>query len=235
MKKIGFVIAMSDELEATLSSLEKERIETLEAQPFPIYKYINKDKELYFIKCCIGKVNASAATTYLINKYNIDYLVNAGIAGAGKVGIDIADTIVIDGFVQYDFDVTALGDPLGLLPLIDKVRMDSDKDLTNELKEVLDKNNHKYHVGLAATADRFMSDRDMKDRIIKEFTPACFDMESGAIAHVAILYNIPMISIKTVSDKANSDADYDYALNKPRILKELGRVMGLYYDHLFNS
>ena len=60
------------------------------------------------------------------------------------------------------------------------------------------------------SGDQFISDRDTKKSIIDSVGGMCTEMEGAAIAHVAYLSDTPFLIIRSISDKANDEADMDY-------------------------
>ena len=64
--------------------------------------------------------------------------------------------------------------------------------------------------GRICTGDQFISTKAQKDLITNNFGGYCCDMESGAIAQVCYLNQIPFVIVRAVSDKANSQATIDF-------------------------
>lgn len=60
-------------------------------------------------------------------------------------------------------------------------------------------------MGVVASGDIFCTDENMKNKINKKFNAGVVDMECAAIGHVAVLDNIPFISVRSISDIPNGD------------------------------
>ena len=58
--------------------------------------------------------------------------------------------------------------------------------------------------GVIASGERFISG-GRRDEIQKNFDPLAVDMETAAIAHICHLFDVPFISVRTISDTAGSD------------------------------
>lgn len=140
----------------------------------------------------VGKVNASFTTTILIKEFNVDKIINIGIAG-GNSHMNVGDILLIDKIYYHDFDLTAFGYDLGEIPGIAKYFKAS--DLKIELKK-----------GNVASGDRFITGISPLNNI------DCFDMETAAIAHVCFLCKIEIFSIKIISDVIGKSKINDYEI-----------------------
>ena len=87
MKEIGIIVAMDEEreeIEKLMKNTQKEQFYNLS-----FLKGNIQDKECILIKCGVGKVNAARATQVMIDKYNIEYMINAGVGGAINNALNI--------------------------------------------------------------------------------------------------------------------------------------------------
>ena len=66
------------------------------------------------------------------------------------------------------------------------------------------------HTGRVVSGDQFISSKEVKERLIKEFQGDCAEMEGASIAHGAYLNGIPFVIIRAISDKADDSAEMDY-------------------------
>lgn len=66
------------------------------------------------------------------------------------------------------------------------------------------------------SGDQFISSKEVKERLIKEFQGDCAEMEGASIAHGAYLNGIPFVIIRAISDKADDSAEMDYPTLKGR-------------------
>ena len=55
-----------------------------------------------------GKVNSARTAQILIDNFNLDYIINIGVAGGINKDLQIGDIVVGKALVQYDFDLTKL-------------------------------------------------------------------------------------------------------------------------------
>ncbi len=202
-KKIGVVIA--DDMEflplvelASSFGAKKGEINSYETISFSV-----SGKEVVAIKCRIGKVNAATATAMLIDKFNPDCIMNIGLSGGVK-GVNRGTVFAGTSFIECDFDLGALGRPLGEKPGQDFL-YEADKDLLGKIPEELG-----IRLLKCGTGDYFLTKDSQKEEYYNLFGINTFDMETGAIASVCHCCNVPMLSIRKISDDSEDSAAEDY-------------------------
>ena len=171
-------------------------------------------KECVLVECGIGKVNAARTTQILIDKYDIEYVVNIGTAGGIKDDLKVTDIVIAEKLVQYDFDITAFGHEKGYITGIGKY-INSDKELLEKCKDTIqvldEEKDYNVHVGIVASGDIFCTDKNIANNIYEEFNAICVEMEGAAIAQTCLLDNIPFIVIRSISDtpSGNNNITFD--------------------------
>ena len=204
----GIIGAMEEEIIYIKSKMEI--LITREIIGTTVYAGKINGQNVVLARCGIGKVNAAVCTQMLIDLYNVDCVINTGVAGSMNSNVHLGDVVISTKLVQHDFDATAFGDDeLGFIPRLGIKFFEADKNLCNiafeNANDVLAAKGAKAHKGIIATGDQFISDKSVKEKIGKEFSPLCVEMEGAAIAHACFLNNIPFIVIRAISD--NSDGD----------------------------
>ena len=195
--KIGFIFALDEELEAFKNKLDV--VKENEIYDLKIYECNYKNVDCYLIKCGIGKVNAGRVTQILISEYNVDYIINMGVAGSVTKDINTLDVVVGEKLVQHDLDVTLFGHEKGEIPYTGKF-FSSDAKLVDIAKKIGNVN-----VGVIASGDQFISDQEQGEKIHEDFDALCVEMEGAAIAQVCSLCNVPFIVIRAISDSIYGD------------------------------
>ena len=76
---LGIIAAMSEELELLLQDMELKSKKTIANITFNEGKLFGKD--VVAVVCGIGKVNAAICTQILASTYNVDKVINVGVAG----------------------------------------------------------------------------------------------------------------------------------------------------------
>lgn len=145
----------------------------------------------------IGKVNAAVGAISLIDSFNPNLVVNTGIAGGTGQGAGILDVVIADRIGYHDVYCgpgNARGQVQGLPELFPCL---GDK-LVN-LGAV--SGNPAVKRGLIASGDLFVSTpEELKAVLAVQPEAMAVDMESGAIAQVCCLKEVPFLAIRVVSD-----------------------------------
>ena len=205
-KYIGIIAAENEEIEAIKNSMED--INEIKIYNLTFYKGIINNKNYIVVKCGVGKVNAARTTQVLIDKFDIECIVNLGSAGAINDILNIGDIVIGEQLVQHDFDVTAFGREKGYIPETGKM-FESDGDLVENCKKIKI-NDVKIITGIIASGDIFCTDIKMKEKIREKFNCDCVEMEGAAVAQVCYLNEIPFIVIRSISDIPNGKNQSDF-------------------------
>lgn len=210
MKKIGIITAIQEEfsvIEELMSNLE-----IINKYNLKIYSGIINNKEVVLVQCGVGKVNSARTTQILIDTFEIEYIINVGVAGSLNEKLEIGDILIGKNLVQHDFDITAGGHPKGYISKELGREFFSNSKLINRCEEII-KNDLKdinIRIGTIATGDVFCQEIKLKNEIINEFHADCVEMEGAAIAQVCTLCDIPFIVIRSISDKPNGHNNIDF-------------------------
>lgn len=209
MKYIAIIAAMNEEVESIKKLMDDISVKEIYDLQFITGK-INQ-KEVVLVKCGVGKVNAARTTQVLIDKFNIEYVINVGTAGSLNDNIEIGDVVIAEKLLQHDFDVTAGGHEKGYISGIGKYFY-SDISLTEKAKITMKQINEEFmqYLGTIATGDIFVQEIDVKNKIKEEFGVDCVEMEGAAIAQVCTLDKVPFIVIRAISDKPNGNNSIDF-------------------------
>ena len=209
--KLGIIVATDKEITETKKIFNN--IDEVKVYDLIFYKGKIKNTDIILVKCGIGKVNASRTAQILIDKFNIDMMINIGTAGGINSELNIKDIVIGDKLVQYDFDLSKIDNTeRGEIPGVGKY-INSDERLVEICKNVIEQDKEKdfnYKIGTIASADIFCSDKEISKSIRKEFDAECVEMEGAAIAQVCYLDNIPFVVIRGISDSPNGNNGIDY-------------------------
>ena len=214
MANLGIIVAEDEEFFAIENIVKNISIKIIYDLEF-LTGVINKSN-IILVKSGVGKVNASRTTQILIDKFDVDYVLNVGSAG-GVIGTKV---------VQHDFDVSAFGREKGMVPDVGKFFC-SDEVLVNRLISFSD-SSLVLRSGIVASGDRFITDINVKDFICNEFGADCIEMEGAAVAQVCFLCRKPFVIIRSISDKPNGSNNIDFdkflrvaSLNCAKIIDKL--------------
>ncbi|PHO06943.1 5'-methylthioadenosine/S-adenosylhomocysteine nucleosidase [Thermoanaerobacterium thermosaccharolyticum] len=211
MNKIGLIGAMEEEIDILKHFISNEEVTNRADMIF--YKGQLNGLDTVVVRSGIGKVNAAIAAQILISEFNVDCIINTGVAGGIKSGINVGDIVISSDAMEHDFDTTAFGDELGVIPRMRTSVFKADKYLIDiALKAANDNIDGKAYVGRIVSGDRFVSSKEEARRLGQQFSAYAVEMEGAAIAHTAYLNNIPFVIIRSISDNADGNATSDFNL-----------------------
>ncbi|WP_028331132.1 5'-methylthioadenosine/adenosylhomocysteine nucleosidase [Brachyspira alvinipulli] len=212
VKRIAIIGAMDSEITNFKGMIEN--IEEIEIANIIYYKGTLCGKNIVLLKSGIGKVNAAIATTIAIERFNVEKIIFTGVAGSGNPDYDISDIVISKDLIEHDFDTSALdGDELTVLVKgYDKNYYPADNSLIQLAKESAQKviTDNKVYIDTIATGDQFVGDNNKVKQIHNKFKAGAIEMEGAAVAHAALMYKVPFVVIRSLSDKADSDAVVDF-------------------------
>jgi len=210
INKIGVIGAMNEEVVSLKNMLEEKKEKLVAGLTFYEGKLLGKD--LVVVECGIAKVNAAMTAQILISEFDVDALINTGVAGALGHGIKVNDVVVSTEAIEYDVDASVMGDPKGTIPRMKTSVFIADKVLVDTAYKAFEEGHSKTNVykGRVVTGDRFVADKTTKAELRDHFKGACCEMEGGAIAHVASLNEVPFVIIRAISDNADDAAGVSY-------------------------
>lgn len=210
MNKIGIIGAMDEEVKGLKEDMIITSTATIASMEF--LEGTLSGKNVVVVRSGIGKVNAAVCAEILAGIYKADAIINTGIAGSLQAKIDIGDIVVSSDVLHHDMDATGFGYPLGQIPRMDVLSFQADDTLIKLAQEVCSKVNPDIntHVGRIVSGDQFISDKQIKEKISKDFAGFCTEMEGAAIAQTAYLNHIPFVILRAISDKADDSATMDY-------------------------
>ncbi|HSQ89638.1 5'-methylthioadenosine/adenosylhomocysteine nucleosidase [Romboutsia sp.] len=210
MNRIGIIGAMDEEVDILVELMDVK--ETIEKASLKFYKGTLEGKDIVLVRCGIGKVNSALCAQILISEFDVDAVVNTGVAGALHSDLDVYDIVISTDAIQYDFDTTVFGHKKGVIPRMDNSTFIADERLVKAAFEssVEETKTHKVVKGRVVTGDMFISSKELKDELVNDFGAYCGEMEGAAIAHVCSLNKVPFVIIRAMSDKADGTADVVY-------------------------
>lgn len=212
--KIGIIGAMAEEVEMLKEEMTIQEKYTQASMDFFEGDLLNKD--VVVVTCGIGKVNAAVCTQILVDHFQVDQIINVGIAGGMREDIYPGDIVVAENLVQHDMDVRFFGDPLGQIPRMDTFDFKCDDTLISKAKEAIEKlEDANAFVGRIISGDQFLSDAEKQRNLHETFDAYACEMEGAAIGHVCYLNKKPFVVIRSISDNAINGSHMDYETFAP--------------------
>ena len=205
MKKILIISAMADvELNYLIENLQEKQ--TIETKLCKFYKGKIYENEIILCDSKVGLINNAAATTLAIEKFNPDYIINQGCAGAISRDIHKSDIVIGTDCINITsintkFKEKGKGYNLDDWELINFVAGEKDRLIPqNGSKELIEK---------IGSGDIWNSGCDWLIKMNEKYGILCEEMEGIAIYTVANQYGIPAIDIRVISDNEILKEEYD--------------------------
>jgi len=188
---IGIITAMRNEFGFVKKIIES--IKSKRENGFKILIGTYNGIPIILIKSGVGHLNAEKAITHIAKNYPISLLINLGIAGSLKPGVNIGD-VIIGERILLEQDNNSHSENIC-------------EDIPNRMKEILkgfiSKRNTAYNYGAILTVKKPVLSSKRKKELYNTYGAECVDMEAGVIAKICALFEIPFLSIKVISDHAD--------------------------------
>ena len=225
MKKIGIIGAMEEEVAKLKENMQIQETSVIAGMEF--CQGICEGQNVVIVRSGIGKVNAAVCTQILCDVFKVNAIINTGVAGSLKNEINIGDIVLSEDALQHDMDATGFGYDPGVIPRMEESIFKGDETLLKLAQKVCQEVNPDIQVfrGRVVSGDQFISDHDVKQRIVNSFGGFCTEMEGAAIAQTAWLNKIPYLVIRAISDKADGSAEMDYSEFEIKAIEHTVRLM----------
>ena len=92
-----------------------------------------EDVMITVVQCAPGKVNAALCTQLLIDRFQVDRVINIGVACSLSERVVIKNIVIATDVCQYDIDITALGEPKGFINGLGTIKVATDPTLSDRL------------------------------------------------------------------------------------------------------
>lgn len=205
---IGVINAMQKEHEQLASLLTDRKEVKNGCATFTVGAF--GGQRIVLMQSGIGKVNAAIGAVELIRNYAPDVVVNTGVAGGIDASLGVMDVVVGQRVAYHDVDCgpeNEQGQVQGL-PLY----YEADARLCSVAMSI--DANVNLHKGLICSGDQFITDKAQLQTIKQRFADGlAVDMESGAVAQVCYIYNVPFLSFRIISDTPGADNHLDQYKN----------------------
>lgn len=206
MAKLGIICALDCEIEMFIKDFGAEVTEN---------KYIYKGKyqghEIYLTLCGIGKVNAAVCAQRLFDFANLDGIINSGVAGGVSDNLNVCDLAISSTLTYHDFSPIDVLDKYAPGCSVFK----ADQKLVKLAEDAADKlmnEGEKFvrETGMIVSGDMFVEDEEYNRMLKEKYNASCTEMEGAAVAHAAILNDVPFVVIRAISDNADGEANMSF-------------------------
>lgn len=217
---IGAVIAMQSEADILLDQMKIHRSLTVSGKKIHVGTAFGK--EIAVCVCGVGKVNAALGAQLLVSKFDVAKLLNFGVAGGLNKDTELCGVYQIGEAVQFDFDLTQLnGTKIGTLDEYEENYLSLDRLKTD------------FPLKKLGTSDRFNDSPDDFKLLTQELQADIRDMEGAAIVQAAYAAQLPVYSLKAISDVAGSGSTTEqFLMNRDKALQNLKAALPMIFEEL---
>ncbi|GMT48072.1 MAG: futalosine hydrolase [bacterium] len=216
----GLICAVEFEYEEVLKSLSRRR--QLEYGGLIFYKGFLRGRPLVLVASGVGKTNASHATTLFLEKFRPEMIINFGVGGAypdsgiSVGGIAVADREIYgdEGVVTPDGFMDMRG--MGIL-LLSNPAPGSGLDAKRPKKNLFNKlpihsmpvrkayrilKNLSFNPGKGpfVTLSTVTGTAARAAELQGRYRAICENMEGASVAHICMLYGVPFLEIRGISN-----------------------------------
>ena len=213
-KVILIAVAMKNELNTFLEKVEN--FEKREIDGIDFYEGQLLDKKIVCMLTGIGTINTSYAFGIAISNFNIDFVINYGIAGG--IGENVHKNTIVaveDCFNVSSYRTSELNHGTDnfkweYLTFVDDgadnlTIYNSDENLLNKLKEC----DPIMPIVRCGSGDIWNREKDVILNLKNNYSVDVADMECVSLYRLCNKLNIPVISFKAISDNVILSEDYD--------------------------
>jgi len=205
MSKIGIIGAMKLEIEQLINHMTIHDKQEIAGSMY--YCGCLHNKKIVVTCGGVGKVNAASSTQILISQFNVDAIINTGIAGGIKRDVKVCDIVISTDVTHHDVRKDQM---VSCYP--HQASFMSDERLITLAEDTIKASSYEsdYHIGRIVSGESFISDPATKNQILEAYEPHCVEMEGAAIGHVSYLNKVPFVVIRCISDNADDNATMSY-------------------------
>ena len=137
------------------------------------------------VQCAPGKVNAALCTQLLIDRFQVDRVINIGVACSLSERVVIKNIVIATDVCQYDIDITALGEPKGFINGLGTIKVATDPTLSDRLARTAINSGERIHRGTVASGDTFIGTAALKSAIagVMMTLLTCYGLPEAAMAN----------------------------------------------------
>mgnify|MGYP000501833357 FL=1 len=205
---IGIIGAMAVEVAHLKEAMQAPQIDVVSGITF--YRGRLAGQDVVLAKSGVGKVFAALCAQTMVLNYGVTRFVVSGVAGSLSKDLHIGDVVIATTCVQHDMDTSAVGDTIGMVSGINRIRFEADAATVRSLESVCRERHVPYTRGIVATGDQFVASAAKERWIADTFGAVASEMESCAVAQVAFVNRVPYAAIRVISDEADGKTPEDY-------------------------
>ena len=187
---------------------------------FIFYECEHKNYPVVISKTKIGEISSAIATTLAIKEYNPLLIINQGTAGALVDWLDKEDFVIgeqIYYISQYSTEKNILdNNPWGKIEYRtsddETMSYKADEKFIDYLKKLSVVNKQNIYFDIIASGDIWTKNVDQIRMYNNEYNVVCEAMECSGAYFAANSFNIPVASIRVISNNEIKNQDFDESI-----------------------
>ena len=222
---IGMIGIMDEEIISIKRKMQvNQRIQIAGMQ---YYIGLIDDKEVIAVKCHQGKAGAAICTQILIDQFNVEYIINVGVAAGLNPDLNIGDWVIASDGMKVDsetlFDDKEIAS--NEFKTENYIQMNEKLISVAEAGVKLLKGNQNVFIGCISSEDEFICSMRVEKHIYTPHTAYCAEMEGTSIAHTCFWNQIPFVMVRIISDKADQNPDMNFEDFVDESARNISRVI----------
>ena len=205
--KIGIVTAMAEEMKPLYNKLGNTVAEKI-VHGVRVSEIKLGENTVYLATGGVGEINAAMTVQMLVDLFEVEAVLNFGFVGTLRADIKLSELVIADRVCHYQFDTSAIdGTKVGQYFENPDIYFYLDEALITRVQAAISTPLRRVAV---ASGDVFVASEEQKKRLAEEFNCDICEMELAALAMACKRNEIPLLSIKVVSDGADSGAPLSF-------------------------
>jgi futalosine hydrolase len=181
------------------------------AGPRPVWHGESSSGDVYLASTGIGKVNAAITATLLTERFRPRVLINTGCGGAyWGSGLAVGDLAVATAEIYGDEGVLTVDGWHNLeiigIPSVERRGNRYSNEFPLSMQAAEKAFQFAYSLGLPVKRGKFVTVSTCSGtshrgaELYQRFSGICENMEGAAVAHVALLYDTPLLEVRGISN-----------------------------------
>jgi len=157
--------------------------------------------EVIAISGFIGKVETTAVTQKMIDRFSPNIVVLVSGAGALDPNLKPGDIVAGTEFQEYDLIVPTKSNSTRITS-VDSNTIEHVQNFFQEAK-----------LGKIISGDRLVQNSEERDELFRNTSALCLDMDSAAVARVSQMNKLPFAVFKVILDMCDENSERDFSVN----------------------
>lgn len=205
------VVAMDEEAAPFLARATERAAQPLTVGPALVYAVILEGDPVLIVRTGIGLVNAAAAMTAVIERFEPSAVISAGSAGGLRSDVNVGDLVIGTDYRYADADATAFGYLPGQVPGMPESYSPAVR-LMDATEDVIGTDQQSVLRGTMVSGGSFVTEANVG--ATREIFPEALstDMETVALAQVCATRTYPFLAVRSISDLCGPAAGQQFHL-----------------------